>query len=81
MDSRKCRYRYQLGFFVDKFKGRQPRLWLTGEESAMNMRWIERIYEKVGLYVPLELRNWLDARVSFAADWSWESPEIELCPD
>ncbi|EJD07630.1 NAD-binding protein [Fomitiporia mediterranea MF3/22] len=42
-------YRYQLEFFVDKVKGRQPRLWMDGNDSTLNMRWIERIYEKTGL--------------------------------
>ncbi|EJD07631.1 NAD-binding protein [Fomitiporia mediterranea MF3/22] len=42
-------YRYQLEFFVDKIKGRQPRLWMDGSDSTLNMRWIEKIYEKTGL--------------------------------
>ncbi|KAL5492465.1 hypothetical protein ACEPAI_3912 [Sanghuangporus weigelae] len=42
-------YRYQLEFFVDKVKGRQPRLWMDGDDSVANMKWIEKIYEKTGL--------------------------------
>ncbi|KAL5513239.1 hypothetical protein ACEPAH_3637 [Sanghuangporus vaninii] len=42
-------YRYQLEFFVDKVKGRQPRLWMDGDDSTANMKWIEKIYEKTGL--------------------------------
>lgn len=45
--TRHCSYRYQLEFFVDKVKGRQPRLWMDGEDSTANMKWIEKIYEKV----------------------------------
>lgn len=46
------RYRYQLEYFVDKVKGRQPRLWLDGDDSVANMEWIERIYDKVSWSSP-----------------------------
>ncbi|KAH8111016.1 NAD-binding protein [Phellopilus nigrolimitatus] len=42
-------YRYQLEFFVDKVRGREPRLWMEGDDSVSNMEWIEKIYEKTGL--------------------------------
>ena len=47
------RYRYQLEFFVDKVKGRQPRLWIDGDDSVSNMRWIDRIYEKVSSFLSI----------------------------
>ncbi|KAI5121620.1 hypothetical protein M0805_001150 [Coniferiporia weirii] len=42
-------YRYQLEFFVDKVKGREPKLWVDGQSSVSNMHWIEEIYNKTGL--------------------------------
>lgn len=42
-------YRYQLEALVDKIRGREPRVWLTKEESVATMEWIEKIYEKNGL--------------------------------
>ncbi|KLO16868.1 NAD-binding protein [Schizopora paradoxa] len=44
-------YRYQLEAFVDKIKGRQPKTWITGEESIGNMKWIEEIYKATGFGV------------------------------
>lgn len=42
-------YRYQLGALVDKIRGKEPKTWLTKEESVATMEWIEKIYEKNGL--------------------------------
>jgi hypothetical protein len=42
-------YRYQLEALVDKIRGREPKTWLTKEDSVATMEWIERIYEKNGL--------------------------------
>jgi len=42
-------YRYQLGALVDKIRGREPKTWLTKEDSVATMEWIEKIYEKNGL--------------------------------
>lgn len=54
-------YRYQLEAFVDKIRAREPKTWLSKEESVTTMEWIEKIYEKNGLgsrpkssYVPQE---------------------------
>ena len=44
------RYRYQLEAFVDKIKGRQPKTWVTGDESIGNMQLIENIYVAVSLH-------------------------------
>lgn len=40
-------YRYQLEEFVNKLKGRTPKVWITPEDTVANMEWIEKIYEKV----------------------------------
>ena len=45
--SRRRRYRYQLEAFVDKVKGREPRNWVDAQDTVTNMRWLEKIYEKV----------------------------------
>lgn len=45
-------YRYQLEAFVDRLKGRTPQTWVDKEDSVANIEWIEKIYEKVGVYVP-----------------------------
>lgn len=42
-------YRHQLELFVDKVKGREPRTWMSAEESVANIEWIEKVYEKVSL--------------------------------
>jgi len=42
-------YRYQLEALVDKIRGREPKTWLTKEESVATMEGIEKIYEKNGL--------------------------------
>lgn len=42
-------YRYQLEAFVDKLRGREPAHWVTNEESVMQMKTIDAIYEKCGL--------------------------------
>ncbi|KZT02244.1 NAD-binding protein [Laetiporus sulphureus 93-53] len=42
-------YRHQLEAFVDKIKGRQPRNWVTPEESIKIMKWIDKLYENTGL--------------------------------
>jgi len=44
-------YRYQLDVFVDKIKGRQPKTWMTAEQSVGNMQCIEDIYKKTGFGV------------------------------
>jgi hypothetical protein len=38
-------YRYQL---VDQVKGRTPRTWVNKEDSVENLKWVEKVYEKVG---------------------------------
>lgn len=46
-------YRYQLEGFVDRVKGRNlsPETpWITKLDSIGNLHWIEKIYEKVGLF-------------------------------
>lgn len=40
-------YRHQLECFVDKVKGRDPRTWMSAEDSEANIEWIEKVYEKV----------------------------------
>ena len=47
------RYRYQLEAFVDKVKGREPRDWVTGEDSIKNMECLDMVYEKVSHFDPL----------------------------
>ncbi|KZP21092.1 NAD(P)-binding protein [Athelia psychrophila] len=42
-------YRHQLEAFVDKVKGRTPKMWVSKEDSVDNMIWIEKVYEKSGL--------------------------------
>ena len=42
-------YRYQLEAFVDKIRAREPKTWLSKEESVATMEWIEKIYDKNGL--------------------------------
>ena len=49
------RYRYQLEAFVDKVKGREPRDWVTGEDSIKNMECLDMVYEKVSHFYPLRL--------------------------
>jgi hypothetical protein len=43
-------YRYQLGAFVDRLKGRTPQTWVDMQDSVANMEWIEKIYAKVRPY-------------------------------
>jgi hypothetical protein len=33
--------------FVDKVKGREPRTWITPEDSIEQAEWVDKIYEKV----------------------------------
>lgn len=40
-------YRYQLEAFVDRVRGREPRTWISAEDSVAQMEAVERIYEKV----------------------------------
>lgn len=40
-------YRYQLEAFVDRLRGREPQIWISGEDSVAQMAAVERIYEKV----------------------------------
>ncbi|OCF34183.1 hypothetical protein I317_01670 [Kwoniella heveanensis CBS 569] len=42
-------YRYQLEAFVDKVRGREPKHWITAEDSIAQMETIDAIYEKTGL--------------------------------
>jgi len=42
-------YRYQLEAFVDKVRGREPKHWITKEDSIAQMETIDEIYEKTGL--------------------------------
>jgi len=44
-------YRYQLDAFIDKIKGREPKTWMTAEQSIGNMQCIENIYKKTGFGV------------------------------
>lgn len=44
------RYRHQLEAFVDKVRGREPKAWVSADDSAENMHWIEQMYAKVGLF-------------------------------
>jgi predicted dehydrogenase len=45
-------YRYQLEAFVDPLRGKTPQTWVTLQDSAANMEWIEKIYAKVCAYRP-----------------------------
>ncbi|KAH7904009.1 NAD(P)-binding protein [Hygrophoropsis aurantiaca] len=42
-------YRYQLGAFVDKVRGRTPHMWLDRDDAVANMEWIEKIYDASGV--------------------------------
>ncbi|KAF2678701.1 putative oxidoreductase [Lentithecium fluviatile CBS 122367] len=42
-------FRYQLGAFVDKIKGRKPAYWVNREDSALQMKMVDMAYEKSGL--------------------------------
>ncbi|KAG8772896.1 hypothetical protein FRC15_002405 [Serendipita sp. 397] len=42
-------YRYQLEAFVDKVRGREPQLWISGEDSIAQMKVLEAVYAKSGL--------------------------------
>jgi len=42
-------YRWQLEAFVDKFRGREPFHWVTGQSSIDQMTTIDMVYEKAGL--------------------------------
>lgn len=42
-----ARYRYQLDALVDKVRGREPRNWVTAEDSIKNMECLDMVYEKV----------------------------------
>jgi hypothetical protein len=36
-----------LEALVDKVKGREPRTWITAEDSIEQAEWVDKIYEKV----------------------------------
>lgn len=40
-------YMFQLENFVDKIKGREPKVWVSKEDSVATMECIEKIYAKV----------------------------------
>ncbi|KAF8159171.1 hypothetical protein B0H34DRAFT_392617 [Crassisporium funariophilum] len=42
-------YRYQLEAFVDKVRGREPVCWVDGQESIMQMRTVDQVYQASGL--------------------------------
>lgn len=42
-------YRHMLECFVDRVKGRESRTWMSAEDSAANIEWINKVYEKVSL--------------------------------
>ncbi|KDQ14949.1 hypothetical protein BOTBODRAFT_333766 [Botryobasidium botryosum FD-172 SS1] len=42
-------YRYQLEAFVDRVRGREPRTWISAEDSIAQMEAVERIYEKANM--------------------------------
>lgn len=44
------RYRYQLEAFIDKLKGREPKVWITAEDSINQMKAVEMVYNKVRLF-------------------------------
>lgn len=41
------RYRHQLEAFVDKVRGREPKVWVSAEDSIETIHWVEEIYAKV----------------------------------
>ncbi|KAF8886303.1 putative NAD binding Rossmann fold oxidoreductase [Infundibulicybe gibba] len=42
-------YRYQLEAFVDMIRGKEPAHWVTNEESILQMKSIDAVYQKSGL--------------------------------
>ncbi|KAF9525344.1 NAD(P)-binding protein [Crepidotus variabilis] len=42
-------YMYQLESFVDKVRGREPKAWVSKEDSVATMKCVEKIYQKNGL--------------------------------
>jgi len=42
-------YRYQLEAFVDKIRGKETAHWVTNEESILQMKSIDAVYQKSGL--------------------------------
>lgn len=40
-------YRYQLEAFIDKIKGRNPKVWISPEDSINQMKAVEMVYNKV----------------------------------
>jgi hypothetical protein len=70
-------YRYQLETFVDRLKGKMPQTWVTPQDSAANMEWIEKIYGKVCAYRLCQC--YVANTPSIVVDWTRESSEIDLC--
>ncbi|KAF8970151.1 NAD(P)-binding protein [Flammula alnicola] len=42
-------YRYMLESFIDKLDGKEPKTWITADESVTQMEWIDATYLKAGL--------------------------------
>jgi predicted dehydrogenase len=40
-------WRYQMEAFVDQVKGRTPTTWISKQDSVDNLKWVEKVYEKV----------------------------------
>jgi hypothetical protein len=68
-------YRYQLEAFVDRLKGKTLQTWVTPQDSAANMEWIEKIYAKVCVYRLCQ--SYVTHTLSIV-DWTRESSEIDL---